>query len=49
MSETHDINVEVDGTRFDGAWSNVMGEMIVYYNGFTASTHPVPEDPDTVA
>ena len=49
MTETHDISVEIDGKRFNGAWSDVMGEMVVYYNGFTASTYPVPEEPDTIA
>ena len=49
MSETYDISIEIDGERFRGAWSNLMGEMVVYYRGFTASTYPVPEEPDTMA
>lgn len=34
----HDIAIDIDGRRFEGSWYVTMNDMIVNYNGHTAST-----------
>lgn len=49
LPDIHEINVLVDGQRFDGCWYIILNEMIVWYNGYTASTHQRKTDADEVA
>jgi len=49
LPEIHEISVDVDGRRFDGSWYVVLQNMIVNYNGFTASATGCPANADEVA
>ncbi|QDU37203.1 hypothetical protein Mal4_15120 [Maioricimonas rarisocia] len=49
LPEIHEISVDVDGRQFDGSWYVVLQDMIVNYNGFTASTNGCPSNADEVA
>jgi hypothetical protein len=37
LPESFDIETEIDGRCFDGAYSIVFGDLVVYYNGHTSS------------
>lgn len=49
LPEVHDIRVEFDGQCFDGSWYIILGDMIVNYNGYTASTRERKADANEVA
>ena len=49
LPPVHDIEIEIDGRRFDGSWYVILGDMIVNYNGYTVSTHERTTDADEVA
>lgn len=49
LPETIDIEQEIDGRRFEGAYSFMLGDMVVYYNGHTKSVRKPDADTQKVA
>jgi len=49
LPEIHQIGLDVDGERFDGSWYVVLDQMVVNYNGHTASTGQQERNADQVA
>lgn len=49
LPEIHEITVEVDGERFEGSWYIILGDLVINYNGHTASTHQRKTNADAVA
>lgn len=49
LPEIHDLRVEIEGRRFDGCWYIVGDDMVVNYNGYTASTRQRQTNADDIA
>lgn len=49
LPEVHDIAVDVDGRTFDGAWSIVLGQLVVYYNGHSSGVENPQYGHDEIA
>ena len=49
LPDVHEISVDVDGQRFDGSWYIILNDMVVNYNGYTASTAERKAGADEVA
>jgi hypothetical protein len=49
LPDVHDIAIDVVGRTFDGSWSIVLGEMVVYYNGHTSGVENPEENHDEIA
>ena len=49
LPETTDIEVEIDARRFQGAYSFMLGDMVVYYNGHTKSVRKPETNVDEIA
>ncbi len=49
LPDIHELSVDVDGELFVGSWYIILNDMVVNYNGFTASTPERTTDGDDVA
>jgi hypothetical protein len=49
LPDVHDIAVVVDGRTFEGSWSIVLGQLVVYYNGHASGVENPHEAHDEVA